>query len=85
VKYLNKKSHHHKNHKSAVLSEVELQLALLTTVTADKQHLSMSDIYPSKHETLSISGQLKQNQKMRSLRDILDDESWSGPSRLEKQ
>jgi hypothetical protein len=45
----------------------------------------MSDIYPDKHEALSISGQLKPKQKMRLLRDILDDESWSGPSRLEKQ
>jgi hypothetical protein len=45
----------------------------------------MSDIYPNKHEALSISGQLKPNQKMRSLSDILDDESQSEPSRLERQ
>jgi hypothetical protein len=76
-------SDHHKNHKAAILSGVELQLALLTMVTADNKNLSMSDIYPDMHEALSISGQLKPNQKMRSLHDILDDESWSGPSRLE--
>jgi hypothetical protein len=72
-KYLNTTKHHHKNLKAAVLSGVELQLALLTMVTADNEHLSMSDIYPDKHEALSTSGQLKLNKKMRLLRDILDD------------
>jgi hypothetical protein len=75
VKYLNTTSHHHKNHKAAVLSGVELCLALPTTVTADNEHLSMSDIYPDKHEALSVAGQLKSDQKMRSLHDILEDDS----------
>ncbi len=34
VKYLNHDSHHHCSHKTAVLSGVELPLALLTTKTA---------------------------------------------------
>jgi hypothetical protein len=85
VKYLNTTSHHHKNHKAAVLSSVEVRLALSTTVTADNEHPSMSDIYPDKHEALSVAGQLKPDQKMRSSHDILKDNSQSKPFRLEKQ
>ncbi len=44
VKYLNHDSHHHSSHKTAVLSGVELWLALLTTKTADNLNKSMSDI-----------------------------------------
>jgi hypothetical protein len=66
---------------------IELHLALLTSITNENKHPSLLDIYPNKHEALSITGQLKADQKMRSLHDILvlDDESWSGPTRLEKQ
>ncbi len=85
VKYLNTTSHHNKNHKAAVLSGIESCLALLITVTADNEHLSMSDIYPNKHESLSVAGQLKPDQKMISLHDILKDDSQSKPFRLEKQ
>jgi hypothetical protein len=45
----------------------------------------MSDIYPDKHDVLTIAGQLKPGQKMPKLGDILDDESRSGPIRLEKR
>ncbi len=45
----------------------------------------MLDIYPDKHEALLIAGQLKPGQKMRSLYDILEDDSWSKPLRLEKR
>jgi hypothetical protein len=41
VKYLNTTSHHHKNHKAAVLLGVKLHLALLTTAIADNECLSM--------------------------------------------
>jgi hypothetical protein len=54
----------------------ELCLALLPTITNENKHLSLLDIYPDKHEALSIAGQLKVDQNMRSLCDILlDDES----------
>ncbi len=85
MKYLNRDSHHHRSHKTAVLSGVELRLALLTTKTADNLNKSMSDIYPDKHDALTITGQLKPSQKMRKLGDILDDESRSGPIRLKKR
>ncbi len=52
VKYLNSHSHHHCHHKKAVLSGVELPLALLTSLTPANANLSMSDIYPAKHESL---------------------------------
>ncbi len=64
----------------------ELCLALLPTITNENKHLSLLDIYPDKHEALSIAGQLKVDQNMRSLCDILlDDESWYDSTRLEKQ
>ncbi len=85
VKYLNHDSHHHRSHKTAVLSGVELRLALLTTKTADNLNKSMSDIHPDKHDALTIAGQLKSGQKMRKLGDILDDELRSGPIRLKKR
>jgi hypothetical protein len=45
-------------------------------VTADNEHdLNMLDIYPNKHEALSVAGQLKPDQKMRSLHDILEEDS----------
>jgi hypothetical protein len=46
VKYLNSHSHHNCHHKTAVLSGVELRLALLTSLTPANANLSMSDIYP---------------------------------------
>jgi hypothetical protein len=85
VKYLNNDSHHHRNHKAAVLSGVKLRLALLTTKTATNENQSISDIYPDKHEALTIAGQLKNGKKTQKLGEVLEDESRSGPSRLEKQ
>ena len=85
VKYLNTDSHHHRHHKSAVLSGVELRLALLTTRTPENAKMSLSDIYPDKHDALRLAGQLKLDQKMRTLGAVLDDESDSGPARLEKK
>ncbi len=52
-------SHHHTNHQTAVLQGVELRLALLTMVLDKNENLSLSDIYPDKHEALSIAGQIK--------------------------
>ncbi len=63
---------------------MELWLALLTMIIADIKHLSMLDIFRDKHEALLVAGQLKANQKMRLLHDILKGESWSGPTRLQK-
>jgi hypothetical protein len=63
IKYLNNDSHHHRNHKAAVLSGVELHLALLTTKTANNENQSISDNYPDKHEALIIAGQLKNGKK----------------------
>jgi hypothetical protein len=85
VKYLNHNSHHHRSHITAVLSGVGLWLALLTTKTADNLNKSMSDIYPDKHDALTVAGQLKPGQKMRKLGDILDNESRLGPIRLKKR
>ncbi len=85
VKYLNHNSHYHCSHKTVVLSGVELQLSLLTTTTADNLTKSILDIYPDKHDALTIAGQLKPGQKMRTLGDILDDKSRSVPIRLEKR
>ncbi len=85
VKYLNSHSHHHHHHNTAVLSGVELCLALLTSLIPTNINLSMSDIYPDKHEALCIAGQLKHGQKMRSLSEILSNESTLAPSQLEKQ
>jgi hypothetical protein len=68
VKYLNTHSHHHCHHKSAVLSGVELQLALLTTMTPENANLSISIIYPDKHEALQTAGQPKPRiQEMQTL------------------
>jgi hypothetical protein len=84
VKYLNHDSHHHRNHKAAVLAGVELHLAQLTTMTNANSELSLSNIYPDKHDALSLAGQLKPDQKMHTLRAVLEDDSDSGPARLEK-
>jgi hypothetical protein len=64
VKHLNSDSHHHWHHKSAVLSGVELRLALLTTRTPANANLSLLDIYPDKDKALRLAGQLKLGQKM---------------------
>jgi hypothetical protein len=85
VKYLKNDSHHHQNHKAIVLSSVELHLALLTTKTAANENQSISDVYPDKHESLTISGQLKNGKKMQKLGEVLEDESRLGPRRLKKQ
>ncbi len=73
VKYLNTDSHHHTNHKTAVLQVVELHLALPTTVLDKNKNLSLSEIYPDKHEALSVAGQTKTSEKMRTLREVLND------------
>jgi hypothetical protein len=67
VKYLNTHSHQYPHHKSAVLSGVELQLTLLTTMTPENADLSISTIYPDKHKALQTAGQLKENQEMQTL------------------
>ncbi len=86
VKYLNTHSHHHCHHKSAVLSGVELQLALLTTMTPENANLSISIIYPDKHEALQTAGQPKPRiQEMQTLWAVLEDKSWSGPLLLEEK
>ncbi len=84
-KYLNHNSHHHQLHKMAVLSGVELRLALLTTRTPTNEDLSPSKIYPDKHNALQLAGQIKFGQKMRMLKVVLEDESSSGPARLGKK
>ncbi len=83
IKYLNTDSHHHNNYKTAVLQGVELCLDLLTMVSDKNKNLSLSYIYPDKHEALSIAGQVKTGEKMRSLCKVLNDNSQSGPTRLE--
>jgi hypothetical protein len=85
VKYLNHDSHHHRLHKTAVLSGMELCLALLTTRTPTKEDLSLSKIYPDKHDALRLTGQIKLRQKMQTLKAFLYDKSSSGPARLEKK
>jgi hypothetical protein len=85
VKYLNSDSHHHRHHKTAVLSGVKLRLALLTTRNPANADLSLSDIYPDKDEALRLAEQLKLGQKMRTLSAVLDNETSSDPARLEKQ
>jgi hypothetical protein len=52
VKYLNSDSHHHRRHKTTVLSGIELHLALLTTRTPTNANLSLSDIYLDKDKAL---------------------------------
>jgi hypothetical protein len=85
VKYLNTHSHHHRHHKSAVVSGVELRLTLLTTRTPENVGMSLLDIYPNKHDTLRLAGQLKLDQKMLTLGAVLNNKSNSGPARLEKK
>ncbi len=85
MKYLNMESHHHKNHKTAVLQGVELHLALFTTELDKNKNLNLLDIYPDKHEALSTTGQIKAGQMIRTISKVLDDESWCGPARLEKR
>ena len=80
VKYLNTDSHHHRTHKKAVLSGVELRLALLTTRTPENENLCLSDLYCNSHLALQIAGQLKEGQKMRTLGAVLDDETMNGPA-----
>ncbi len=85
IKYLNTDSHHYKKHKSAVLQGVELCLALLTTLLDKNEDLSLSDIYPDKHEALSIAKQIKPGKKMQIFCKVLNDNSTSGPARLDKR
>ncbi len=56
IKYLNTNSHHYMNHKAAVLQGIDFCLALLATVLGKNENLSLSDIYPDKHEALCIAG-----------------------------
>jgi hypothetical protein len=84
VKYLNSDSHHHRGHKTGVLSGVELRLALLTTRTPTNANLSLSGIYPDKDKALWLVGQLKLGQKMRKVSAVLDNKTNSGPTRLKK-
>ncbi len=70
---------------SMVLQGVELRLALLTTVSDKNKNLSLSVIYPDKREALSIAGQIKTSEKMRTLCEVLNNNSQSGSTRLEKQ
>ena len=84
VKYLNTDSHHHPHHKTVVLSSAELRLALLTIHTPGNADLSLLDIYPDKHKALRLARQLKPGQMMQTLSAVLNDESRSGPVRLEK-
>jgi hypothetical protein len=81
----NSDSHHHRHHKTAVLSGVELCLALLTTRTPDNTNLSLSDIYRDKDKALRLAGQLKLGQKMQTLIAVLDNETNSVPARLKKK
>ncbi len=85
MKYLNTHSHHYCHHKYAVLSGVELRLALLTTMTLEIAHLRISMIYPGKHKALWTAWQLKENQEMWTLPAVLEDESRSGPLWLERK
>ncbi len=88
VKYLNCvncDSHHHWKHKTAVLPGVELRLALLTTRTQQNFNMSLSDIYPNKHDALRLAGQLKPDEKMCTLGAVLDDKTSSGPTRLARK
>jgi hypothetical protein len=85
AKYLNVESHHHRHHKTAVLSGVELHLALLTIMTDDNADVSLSEIYPDKHEALlSIAGQLKLGRRIRTMREVLTYEPRSNNTRREK-
>jgi hypothetical protein len=77
--------HHHKNHKAAVLSGAELCLTFLTTLSNDNANLILSDIYPDKHDTFFIAGQIKASQKMRTSCKVLSVNFQSSPTRLEKQ
>jgi hypothetical protein len=54
---------------------VELRLALLTMVSDKNKNLSLSEIYLDKHEALSIAGQIKTSEKMRTLREVLNNNS----------
>ncbi len=70
IKYLTTDSHHHTNHKTAVLQGVELRL-----VSDENKNLSLSDIYPDKHEAPSIASQIKSGEKLRTLREVLNNNS----------
>ncbi len=61
---------------------MELRLALLTTRTPLNSEMSLSDLYPDKHDALQIAGQLKPDEKMRTLGAVIDDDTSSGPTRL---
>jgi hypothetical protein len=82
AKYLNHNSHHYWLHKTVVLSGVELRLALLTTRTPTNKDLSISEIYPDKHDALWLTGKIKLGQKMQTLKTVLGYELNSGPARL---
>jgi hypothetical protein len=47
--------------------------------------MSLSDLYPDKHDALRLTGQLKPDGKMRTLSAVLDDETSSGPARLARK
>ncbi len=64
---------------------MEQRLALLTTVSEENEDLSLSNIYPDKHEVLSIAGQIKPGKKMQALHKVLNDNLTSGPARLDKR
>jgi hypothetical protein len=46
--------------------------------------MSLSDIYPDKHEALSIEGQQKQGRRMQAMREVFTYEPWSKNARREK-
>jgi hypothetical protein len=54
----------------------------MTPANAD---MSLSDIYPDKHDTLQIAGQIHRGDKMRALKAILDEDLQSGIARREKK
>ncbi len=64
---------------------MELRLVLLITHTPGNADLSLSDIYPDKHEALRLTGQLEPGQMMRTLSAVSNNESNSGPARLDKK
>ncbi len=58
---------------------------ILTTRIPANKDLSLSKIYPDKHDALQLTGQIKFGQKMRALKAVLNNKLSSGPVRIENK
>ena len=72
LKYLGKGSTHPGTVFKAVPRGVSIRLAGLTSRTGESENKSLSDLYPTIHESLKSAGYLRGGNKLPKLGDLLD-------------